>query len=252
MPTCRRSLICCNSRAFAEVTGVTGAEFAAVRALLEDPQTWAVAGRGTVADLADRITSGAPGAGPRRIHGPPPSLLRGGCWSSFSGTLFLEPARRCCWPVWRALRLARQLRWTRPCWRCTPIALPASMISSGSWTDCRLDQPSGVGWGWPGHAHASAGPVRRSGSAAGWGRPFCGEVVEEGCDVAAEQVGLLGGWEVAAAGHGRPPADVVQTFGPLAGRRAVVDELARKTATAVGTVTASARLSSAASHRLST
>ena len=51
------------------------------------------------------------------------------------------------------------------------------------------------------------------------------EVVEEGCDVTAEQVGLLGGWEVAAAGHGRPPADVVQTFGPLAGRRAIVDEL---------------------------
>src|SRR4029077_20810780 len=51
------------------------------------------------------------------------------------------------------------------------------------------------------------------------------EVVEEGCDVAAEQVGLLGGWEVAAAGHGRPPADVVQAFGPLAGRRAIVDEL---------------------------
>src|SRR5580700_5684442 len=53
------------------------------------------------------------------------------------------------------------------------------------------------------------------------------EVVEEGGDVAAEQVGLLGGWEVAAAGHGRPPVDVVQAFGPLAGRRAVVDELVK-------------------------
>src|SRR5580704_12444258 len=53
------------------------------------------------------------------------------------------------------------------------------------------------------------------------------EVVEEGGDVAAEQVGLLGGWEVAAAGHGCPPADVVQTLGPLAGRRAVVDELVK-------------------------
>jgi len=38
---------------------------------------------------------------------------------------------------------------------------------------------------------------------------------------------LLGGWEVAATGHGRPPADVVQAFGPLAGRRAVVDELVK-------------------------
>jgi HEAT repeats/HEAT repeat associated with sister chromatid cohesion len=55
-----------------------------------------------------------------------------------------------------------------------------------------------------------------------------GQVVEESCDVTAEQVGLLGGWEVAATGHGRPPADVVQTFGPLAGRRAVVDELVSK------------------------
>src|SRR6202042_3980040 len=39
--------------------------------------------------------------------------------------------------------------------------------------------------------------------------------------------GRLGGWEVAAAGHGRPPVDVVQAFGPLAGRRAVVDELVK-------------------------
>jgi hypothetical protein len=40
--------------------------------------------------------------------------------------------------------------------------------------------------------------------------------------------GFLGGWEMPATGHGRPPADVVKTFGPLAGRRAVVDELVSK------------------------
>src|SRR5215471_5708561 len=57
-----------------------------------------------------------------------------------------------------------------------------------------------------------------------WLLALC-EVVEEGCDVAAEQAGYLGGWEVAAAGHGCPPADVVEAFGPLPGRGAVVDEL---------------------------
>src|SRR6201999_3638995 len=36
------------------------------------------------------------------------------------------------------------------------------------------------------------------------------------------------GREVAAARHGRPPADVVQALGPLAGRRAGVDELVRE------------------------
>jgi hypothetical protein len=61
-------------------------------------------------------------------------------------------------------------------------------------------------------------------SASFWAGCHAG-VVEEGCDVAAEHVGFLGGWEVAAAGHGRPPADVVQALGPLVGWRAVVDEL---------------------------
>src|SRR6202020_3164674 len=54
------------------------------------------------------------------------------------------------------------------------------------------------------------------------------QVVEEGGDVAAEQAGFLGGWEVAAAGHRRLPADVVQPLGPLAGRRPVVNELGTK------------------------
>src|SRR5215469_4537038 len=53
------------------------------------------------------------------------------------------------------------------------------------------------------------------------------EAVEEGCDVAAEQAGYLGGREVAATGHGCPPADVVETFGPFPGRGAVVDELVK-------------------------
>src|SRR6202012_901823 len=58
-----------------------------------------------------------------------------------------------------------------------------------------------------------------------WAGRRAGEAVEEGRDVAAEQVGLLGGGEVAAAGHGCPPEDVVQALGPLAGRRAIIDEL---------------------------
>ena len=36
---------------------LTGAEFSAVRLLLEDRQTWSVAGRGTSEDLATRIAS---------------------------------------------------------------------------------------------------------------------------------------------------------------------------------------------------
>ena len=77
------------------------------------------------------------------------------------------------------------------------------------------------------------------------------EVVEEGGDVAAEQAGLLGGREVAAAGHGCPPADVVQAFGPLAGRRAVVDELV-KDGYRGGHCNRVGQASSAASDRLST
>src|SRR6266516_1522330 len=77
------------------------------------------------------------------------------------------------------------------------------------------------------------------------------QIVEEGCDVAAEQARFLGGWEVAAAGHGRPPADVVEALGPFSGRGAVVDELV-KDGYRGGTVTASAGLSSSASLRLST
>ena len=48
---------------------------------------------------------------------------------------------------------------------------------------------------WPmGAQNAQLGASLRAGRRA--------EVVEEGCDVAAEQAGLLGGWEVAAAGQG--------------------------------------------------
>src|SRR6202044_3592201 len=68
---------------------------------------------------------------------------------------------------------------------------------------------------------AGAGTDNRSSASFRAGRRA--GVVEEGCDVAAEQVGFLGGWEVAAARHGRPLADVIEAFGPLAGRRAVVD-----------------------------
>jgi hypothetical protein len=39
---------------------LTHAEFSAVRNLLEDQQTWSVAGRGTIADLANRIASCLP------------------------------------------------------------------------------------------------------------------------------------------------------------------------------------------------
>ncbi|HXP58710.1 MAG TPA: mycofactocin oligosaccharide methyltransferase MftM [Streptosporangiaceae bacterium] len=79
-----------------------------------------------------------------------------------------------------------------------------------------LDRPGPAGAGTDNPLSASFRADRRAG------------VVEEGGDVAAEQVRLLGGWEVAAARHGRPPADVIEAFGPLAGRRAVVDELVRK------------------------
>ena len=48
---------------------------------------------------------------------------------------------------------------------------------------------------------------------------------EERRDVAGEQLGLLGGGEVAAARHRRPPADVVEALGPLARRLALGDEL---------------------------
>jgi len=52
------------SRLVRAATGIsvdlTHAEFAAVRKLLEDPQTWNVAGRGTVEDLADRIAACLP------------------------------------------------------------------------------------------------------------------------------------------------------------------------------------------------
>jgi hypothetical protein len=41
---------------------LTQAEFDAVRKLLEDQQTWSVAGRGTVEDLADRIADCLPPA----------------------------------------------------------------------------------------------------------------------------------------------------------------------------------------------
>src|SRR5215471_19541164 len=65
-------------------------------------------------------------------------------------------------------------------------------------------------------------------SSPGPGRALGREVLEEGSDVAAERAGLLDGREVTAAGHGRPPADVVEPLGPLAGGRAVVDELVRE------------------------
>src|SRR6266496_3679700 len=46
----------------------------------------------------------------------------------------------------------------------------------------------------------------------------CGaQLAEEGRDVAGEQLGFLDGSEVAAAGHGRPPAYVVEPLCPFAG-----------------------------------
>src|SRR3989442_14005161 len=48
---------------------------------------------------------------------------------------------------------------------------------------------------------------------------------EEGCDIAAEPLGLLDRDEVPSARHRGPPAHVVQALGPLAGRRSVVDKL---------------------------
>src|SRR6185295_160978 len=66
-----------------------------------------------------------------------------------------------------------------------------------------------------------------SGSAAGRQLGRRAQIVEEGCDVAAEQAGYLGGCEVAATAHGCPPADVVEAFGPFSGRGAVVDELVK-------------------------
>ncbi len=50
----------------------------------------------------------------------------------------------------------------------------------------------------------------------------CGE---EGRDVAGEALGLFGGGEVAAPRHWCPLTDVVKTFGPLARRGALGDEL---------------------------
>src|SRR5260370_15676003 len=64
--------------------------------------------------------------------------------------------------------------------------------------------------------------------AAGWLRVCSTEFVEEGGDVAGEQLGFLDRGKVAAAGHGRPPADVVKTFRPFAGRVAIVDVLVRE------------------------
>src|SRR2546422_1944763 len=46
---------------------------------------------------------------------------------------------------------------------------------------------------------------------------------EEGCDIAAEPLGLLDRGEVPSARHRGPPAHVVQALGPLAGRRSIVD-----------------------------
>ena len=55
--------------------------------------------------------------------------------------------------------------------------------------------------------------------------PFSGERAEELADVAREQLGLLGGREVAAARHRRPADDVEEPLGPLARRRALGDQL---------------------------
>src|SRR5918995_3237262 len=51
---------------------------------------------------------------------------------------------------------------------------------------------------------------------------------EQGADVRAEQLRLLDRGEVAAAGHDRPPAHVVEAFGPLPRRVALRGEVARE------------------------
>ena len=58
--------------------------------------------------------------------------------------------------------------------------------------------------------------------------PALTQLGEELGDVAGEQLGLLGGREVAAARHHRPAPDVVEALGPLARRRALGDVLVRE------------------------
>src|SRR5690242_3945462 len=51
---------------------------------------------------------------------------------------------------------------------------------------------------------------------------------EERGDVAGDQLGLLGGGEVTAAGHHGPAADVIQALGPFPGRLALGNEHVRE------------------------
>src|SRR6266496_4224026 len=76
--------------------------------------------------------------------------------------------------------------------------------------------PSAIAGPMPDHVQASA---------VGWVRARSAQFVKEGRDVAGKQFGFLGGREVTAPRHGRPPADIVQALRPLARRGAVVDEL---------------------------
>src|SRR5262245_30492010 len=53
-------------------------------------------------------------------------------------------------------------------------------------------------------------------------------LAKERCDIAGEQLGLFGCGEVPTARHRCPPAHVVQAFGPLTGRYALIDEVTRE------------------------
>jgi hypothetical protein len=106
---------------------LTRGEFGAVRHLLEDEQTWHLAGRGTIEDLAALIASCLPprGAGRLKTRTPRRGPSLAVCWSSLSPILNRICSSKYCSPVCSEWRRARQAHWMRLCLACTPISSPA-------------------------------------------------------------------------------------------------------------------------------
>src|SRR5215472_8168037 len=209
-------------------------------------RTW----RRRISDSSAAVTNTSPTAATTSAAGP--ILCPGISASSDTVSALINavsaPAARTRWICAPASASASRPAVTEMATNSSPISAPATLplARKKSWmlsgTTRRSSQPeiSGSAPAKPSGAQLTlAAPAlqqlpRRDhgGTLRMYLRPFASlpalcEVVEEGCDVAAEQAGYLGGREVAATGHGCPPADVVEAFGPFSRRGAVVDELVK-------------------------